>query len=52
MMISLLYLLIGLNLVKMLMEKTNTIYKDIRFWLILLSLAMLVWMTLQSYPVG
>ena len=52
MMISLLYLLIGLNLVKILMEKTNTIYKDIRFWLILLSLAVLVWMTLQSYPVG
>ena len=52
MMISLLYMLIGLNLVKMLMEKTSTIYKDIRFWLILLSLAMLVWMTLQSYPIG
>ena len=51
MMISLLYMLIGVNLFKIIMEKTNTIYKDIRFWLILLSLAMLVWMTLQSYPV-
>ncbi len=52
MMISFLYMLIGLNLVKIFMEKTNTIYKDVRFWLIVLSLAMLIWMTLQSYPVG
>lgn len=52
MIISLMYLLFGLNLFKMLMEKTNAIYKDVRFWLILLSLGMLIWMTLQSYPVG
>lgn len=52
MMISFIYMLIGLNLVKILMEKTNTIYKDVRFWLVILSLAILIWMTLQSYPVG
>lgn len=52
MMISLLYMLIGLNLVKMITDKTSTIYKDVRFWLVLLSLAMLVWLTLKSYPIG
>jgi hypothetical protein len=52
MIISLLYIFLGLNLVKLIMEKTNTIYKDLRFWLLLASFAALVWMTLKSYPIG
>jgi hypothetical protein len=43
---------LGLNLVKILMEKTNTIYKDIRFWLVVVSLISLIWVTLKSYPAG
>lgn len=52
MLISLLYVFLGLNLAKIIMEKTNTLYKDIRFWLVVISLVALVWMTLQSYPIG
>lgn len=52
MIISLLYIFLGLNLVKLIMEKTNTIYKDLRFWLVLFSLTALIWMTLKSYPIG
>lgn len=52
MMISFLYLLLSVNLFKIFMEKTHTIYKDVRFWLILMSLGLLVWMTLKSYPVS
>ncbi|MCB0521376.1 MAG: hypothetical protein H6577_01840 [Lewinellaceae bacterium] len=52
MLTTLLYLFLGFNLVKILMEKTNTIYKDIRFWLAIISLITLVWMTVKSYPAG
>lgn len=52
MMVSLLYLFFILNLVKLIMEKTNTIYRDIRFWLVLFSLSALVWLTLKGYPIG
>lgn len=51
MLTAILYILLGLNLVKLLMEKTNTVFKDVRFWLVIASLLALVWMTLQSYPV-
>jgi hypothetical protein len=39
----------GCNLANICMERTNTIYKDHRFWLILCSLAMLVYLTVKSY---
>ena len=52
MLVTLLYLFCITNLVKILMERTNTIYKDVRFWLVIISLFVLVWMTLKSYPAG
>jgi hypothetical protein len=33
------------------MERTNTIYKDVRFWLVIISISILIYMTLKSYPV-
>lgn len=50
MLVTLLYLFCLTNLVNILMEKTNTIYKDVRFWLVIFSIVMLVWMTMKSYP--
>lgn len=49
---TILYLLFGLNLVHVITEKSATIfYKDIRFWLVVVSLCVLVVLTMQSYPV-
>ncbi len=50
MLLPLLYLLICFNLIRLLMDKTNTFYKDVRFWIILLSLFTLAWMVVRSYP--
>lgn len=52
MLIPLLYVFLVLNLFKIIMEKTDTIYKDVRFWLVIFSFIALVWMTLKSYPSG
>jgi len=51
MLVAVLYILFGFNLVSIIMEKTNAMYKDIRFWLVLASLFMLIWLTVKSYPV-
>ena len=48
--IPFMYLLLGINLVNVISEKSTTFYRDIRFWLILVSFITLVWMTLESYP--
>lgn len=49
MLTAVLYILMGLNLANIYLERTNTIYKDVRFWLILCSLAMLLVLTIKSY---
>ncbi|MEY3053437.1 MAG: hypothetical protein RLY31_3222 [Bacteroidota bacterium] len=33
------------------MDRTNTIYKDIRFWLVIISIFLMIYMTLKSYPI-
>jgi len=48
--ITILYLLIGLNLIYIMSEKTTTVFRDIRFWLIMASLMILVVLTMQNYP--
>lgn len=49
-MIAILFLLIGVNLISVITEKTTVFYKDIRFWLIFFFLVVLVLLTLRSYP--
>lgn len=34
----------------MIHEKTVTVFKDIRFWLVLGALLLLAWIALSSYP--
>ena len=46
----LLYLFFGLNLVTMIAEKSEAFYRDVRFWLVIISLIVLVFMTAQTYP--
>ena len=35
----------------MIHEKTSSVFRDIRFWLVLASLFLLVWIAVKSYPV-
>lgn len=46
-----LYLLFLFNLVNVISEKSSTFYRDVRFWLVVVSLIVLVVLTVQSYPV-
>lgn len=46
-----LYLLFAFNLINVISEKSSTFYKDVRFWLVVVSLIVLVVLTVQSYPV-
>lgn len=46
----LLFCLIGYNLTQMMNEKTMIYYKDLRFWLVVASLVLLLGLTVQSYP--
>ena len=45
-----LYLLFAFNLINVITEKSTTFYKDVRFWLVIVSLVILVVLTAQSYP--
>ncbi len=51
MIVVVLFLLIAYNLISMIHEKTSSVFKDIRFWLVLASFFLLVWITVNSYPV-
>ena len=44
-------LLVTLNLFHVIAEKSEPYYKDIRFWLIMLSLVVLITVTLEGYSV-
>jgi hypothetical protein len=48
--ICILYLLLGINLANMISEKHETVVKDIRFWLVVVCLSILVFMTAVGYP--
>ena len=48
--ICILYILLGINLVNMISEKHTTVVKDVRFWLVILCLTILVVMTAVGYP--
>lgn len=44
-----LFLLIGYTLFHMLSEKNDIFYRDVRFWLVVASLCVLIWLTVHSY---
>ncbi len=46
--ITILYLLIGFNLLNVITQEDTAFYKDIRFWLVLISLGILVVLTVNS----
>lgn len=46
-----LYLLFAFNLINVISERSSTFYKDVRFWLVIVSLIVLVVLTAQSFPV-
>lgn len=47
----LLFCLLGYNLTVMMNEKTLVYYKDVRFWLMIASLLILIGLTVQTYPI-
>ncbi len=47
--LTLLVLLLGYNLVEIIMDRSTPFYKDIRFYLVMLSLAVLVITGAQRY---
>lgn len=49
---AILYLMFAFNLITVITEKTTIYYKDLRFWLIILSLIVLVFLTVESYPLA
>ena len=49
--LTILYLLFGINLISVITEKDTTYYRDVRFWLVIVSLTVLVVLTAYSYPV-
>ncbi len=48
--LSILYLLFGINLMNMISEKQTAVYKDLRFWLVIFCLSILIVMTAFGYP--
>lgn len=49
--LTVLYLTLGLSLYGISMEESTQLYKDFRFWVVLLSFLVLALLTLKSYPV-
>ena len=47
----LLIFIIALNLINVITEKTIVFYKDIRFWLVLISLALMIILSISNYPI-
>ncbi len=45
-----LFLLIAYNLIYVIMDKGTIFYKDFRFWLVFLSLVVLVSLVARGYP--
>ena len=49
--VSFILFLIIFNLFDVVADKSSPYYKDIRFWLIMVSLVILVAMTVEGYPI-
>lgn len=49
--VSFIFSLIIFNLFNVVTDKSTPYYKDIRFWLIMISLVVLVAMTVEGYPI-
>ncbi|MEM6966558.1 MAG: hypothetical protein AAF573_17470 [Bacteroidota bacterium] len=49
--VSFIFSLIIFNLFSVVTDKSTPYYKDIRFWLIVISLVVLVVMTVEGYPI-
>lgn len=47
--ITILYLLLAANLLKLMSEKSTSVFKDVRFWLVILSLGLLIFLTIKGY---
>lgn len=48
--LTVLYLTLGYSLYGIVMEESTRLYKDFRFWVVVGSALVLVWLTLKSYP--
>ncbi len=49
--LSFIIILIIFNLFSVVTDKSLPYYKDIRFWLIMISLVVLISMTVEGYPI-
>lgn len=49
--VSFIFFLIIFNLFSVVTDKSSPYYKDVRFWLIMVSLLVLVAMTVEGYPI-
>jgi len=47
--LTLLYILFGVNLIQVIMETGMQFYKNVRFWLIFVPMSILVWATMSAY---
>lgn len=48
---TILYLSLGYSLYGIIMEETTQVFRDFRFWLVIVCLIILVMLTLESYPI-
>ena len=49
--VSFIFFLIIINLITVVTDKSTPYYRDIRFWLIMVSLVVLIAMTVEGYPI-
>ncbi len=50
MLVGLLFIIIAYNLFTVITEESTVFYKDIRFWLVVISLFVLIVVILRQYP--
>ena len=48
--LAVLYLTLGFSLYGITMEESTQLYKDFRFWIVVVSFLVLTLLTLKSYP--
>ena len=48
--LAVLYLTLAFSMYGIVMEETTSLYKDFRFWLVIVSAFVLMLLTLESYP--
>ncbi len=47
--LTLLYILFGVNLIQVIMESGFEFYKNVRFWLVFVPIVILIWTTMSAY---